>query len=609
MLIKTMKTKFVLVLLLVLVLVRDPARAQNLFVNVHNLSSQTAVNRRVTLTLLEAGPVTAGPWLIAGDSVSQSTDTNGFTTFSNVLAGGYRLDIAGNPSRSFPLGMPSTNNTQNASALIGATNTLPLYYSVDQLAALGVPPFANAFYLTNFQNGVVLSGAFIGDGSQLTNGPYASSNYVNQFAANATNQANLKIASNAGSGTNNNLQTPTVSFPATADTIAFTNYQGIGSPGDVWDLAILIGAYGGGLATNQAIQFNGPGGSYWSIAYQGNHNGLTDPELVLSGVGSIAIKPNFTGSIISNAYVNTRGLQFAGAHTDFRAPFTLGADHATPGGANQPGNNKNLGWSVPIRFQASYFNASSQDIFPGFQLWMLDTNGGGAIELFDNITDAIPFPYTNWANAFTTPTVQFRVGGTTNTGRGFDVPNGTVNLTNLGATGIGTTIYETASNHIWQFGASGLNAVAIQNFGTFVQLIVGSSSGGVNAGQKFYDTAGNTFGTIDSGDGIGLIAGQGVRFDCGMRVGDGQFVLYNGNGLEVAGNALVTGSLTMGTVGGAANGSYSAITNNGIVWYALSTNVAGKPLFIGPPGSICTETNGSRWTATNSAGTLTWVQF
>jgi len=120
----------------------------NLFVDLHNFTSSAVVSRRVTLTLLEAGPVTAGPWLIAGDSLAQFTDTNGCTTFTNVLEGGYRLDIAGTPSRSFPFGFPSNpasnGVTLNVASLIGATNTLPLYYSVDQLAALGVPPFPPA---------------------------------------------------------------------------------------------------------------------------------------------------------------------------------------------------------------------------------------------------------------------------------------------------------------------------------------------------------------------------------------------------------------------------------------------------------------------------------
>lgn len=124
-------------ILLFILFLSCPVRAGNLLVNAHNFVSQGTVNRRITLTLLDPGATTAGPWLIAGDSVAQFTDTNGITTFTNVLAGGYRLDIGGAPSRSFPFGMPDTNGvTLNVTALIGATNTSPYFYTAAQIDAL-----------------------------------------------------------------------------------------------------------------------------------------------------------------------------------------------------------------------------------------------------------------------------------------------------------------------------------------------------------------------------------------------------------------------------------------------------------------------------------------
>jgi hypothetical protein len=125
------------------------AEAGNLLVDVHSFTSANIVNRRVTLTLLDPGPVSAGPWLIAGDSVAQFTDTNGTTIFTNVLAGGYRLDIAGTPSRSFPFGMPDTNTvpngvTTNVVGLIGATNTMPWFYTAAQLDAILATNYATA---------------------------------------------------------------------------------------------------------------------------------------------------------------------------------------------------------------------------------------------------------------------------------------------------------------------------------------------------------------------------------------------------------------------------------------------------------------------------------
>jgi len=148
---KTIKTlfKFALISVISVFPFRFPASAGNLLVDVHNFTSANIVNRRVTLTLLDPGPVTAGPWLLAGDSVAQFTDTNGTAIFTNVLAGGYRLDIAGTPSRSFPFGMPDTNTvpngvTTNVVGLIGATNTMPWFYTAAQLDAILATNYATA---------------------------------------------------------------------------------------------------------------------------------------------------------------------------------------------------------------------------------------------------------------------------------------------------------------------------------------------------------------------------------------------------------------------------------------------------------------------------------
>lgn len=109
------------------------ARATDLLVDVHSFVSSHVVGRRVQLTLLDPGPVTAGPWFLAGDAVSLYTGTNGQVLFTNVLNGGYRLDIFGTPGRSYPLGVPDTNAQINAVALVGATNTLPYFYTALQI--------------------------------------------------------------------------------------------------------------------------------------------------------------------------------------------------------------------------------------------------------------------------------------------------------------------------------------------------------------------------------------------------------------------------------------------------------------------------------------------
>lgn len=128
-----MKTEKILLGLLGLICPIAGAEAGTLKVQVRNIVSQQISGRRVTVTLIEAGPVTAGPWALVGDSVPQFTTTNSEVYFSNMLSGAYRLDLAGNPSRSFPFGMPDTNGVVDFSSLVGATNVQPLYYTASQI--------------------------------------------------------------------------------------------------------------------------------------------------------------------------------------------------------------------------------------------------------------------------------------------------------------------------------------------------------------------------------------------------------------------------------------------------------------------------------------------
>lgn len=112
------------------------AVAGNLEVRVYNIVSQQVKNRKVTLTLLDPGPVTAGNWVLAGDSYTLTTGTNGIVTFTNVLEGSYRLDVLGTPGRSYPFGMPSTNGTVLFPEMLGSTNATPVFYTANQVDAL-----------------------------------------------------------------------------------------------------------------------------------------------------------------------------------------------------------------------------------------------------------------------------------------------------------------------------------------------------------------------------------------------------------------------------------------------------------------------------------------
>lgn len=117
-----------------------PARAANVMVNVRDITSGTPVGRPVTVTLVvPQGPVVAGPWVIAGDSVTLRTDTTGSCIFSNMLMiGEYRCDIAGNPGRSFPFSMvaATTNGTYNITQLMGTNSPVEVFYDSAQVDAL-----------------------------------------------------------------------------------------------------------------------------------------------------------------------------------------------------------------------------------------------------------------------------------------------------------------------------------------------------------------------------------------------------------------------------------------------------------------------------------------
>ena len=170
-----------LILILILISIAPATRGGDLLVDAHYANSVTVTNRRVALKLQQPGAVVAGPWLVAGDYVVQYTDTNGITVFSNVLAGGYSLTIYGSPERSFAFGMPDTNGTVSAAALIGNTNTTPVYYTASQvdllLAALEVGglafvPQLGSANLTNWSTLTTnVLGSLVGSSpNALTNG-------------------------------------------------------------------------------------------------------------------------------------------------------------------------------------------------------------------------------------------------------------------------------------------------------------------------------------------------------------------------------------------------------------------------------------------------------
>jgi hypothetical protein len=142
------------VLIALLTLVLD-AKATDVQVQAHNFASGSLAGRPVTVTLtVPQGAAVAGPWIIAGDTVTLFTGVDGTCVFSNILMiGEYRLDLHGNPSRSFPFNVPTTNGFYNVVQLLG-TNVAPeMFYDTVQIDSF----FANGKGGGNATNAIALN--------------------------------------------------------------------------------------------------------------------------------------------------------------------------------------------------------------------------------------------------------------------------------------------------------------------------------------------------------------------------------------------------------------------------------------------------------------------
>lgn len=175
--------------------------AVNVIVYPHDVTSGSPANRNVTVTLTgPAGQATSGAWIFTGDSRTLNTGTGGSVTFSNLLAiGQYRLDISGNPPRSFPFSISQTNGTYNVVNLLGTNNSVPVFYDsgqVDFLIATALN--SNSNYINQVITNTVanelsvsnnLSGTFTG----LLNAtaPDATNAVASGMATNAVNATNL----------------------------------------------------------------------------------------------------------------------------------------------------------------------------------------------------------------------------------------------------------------------------------------------------------------------------------------------------------------------------------------------------------------------------------
>jgi hypothetical protein len=105
------------VALLFLLLLTSSAPAAHVQVAVQDFTSGSVTNRRVTMTPL-AYPTPTPGWVVNMEPKVAFTGTDGCLTYSNLLAGTYRLSISGTPVTSFQITVPDTNTLMTAASLL-----------------------------------------------------------------------------------------------------------------------------------------------------------------------------------------------------------------------------------------------------------------------------------------------------------------------------------------------------------------------------------------------------------------------------------------------------------------------------------------------------------
>lgn len=234
-------------------------------VNVHDFTGVPANNRRVTVTLVQPGPVALGNWVFTGDSVAKFTGTDGIATFTNLLTlGSYRFDIAGAPSRSYLFCVSSTNGTYNVVNLLGdcTTNSVVAYYTADQIDAM-----------TNFNtaglNGKVAKAGDIMSGPLTNNvgyygngGPLTNLNGTNIVAgtinSNKFDQETLTLIAQGGSGgTIAAVRTNGVNVGTSVATLNLVPTTSLTLTGGVVGSTVTIGIPTASAGGGTGIQTNG----------------------------------------------------------------------------------------------------------------------------------------------------------------------------------------------------------------------------------------------------------------------------------------------------------------------------------------------------------------
>jgi hypothetical protein len=312
-----MKTR--LLFLIALLLACLPAEPVTVFVPVRDFTSGPVVNRNVTVTLTRPnGPAVAGPWLLPGDTVTKFTDSNGTAYFSNMLAvGEYRVDIGGNPSRSFPFSLDSSAtgivSLVNIINLFGTNVSVQKFYNSDQIDSFfslyadtnGMPSNMVAQVVYQLTPGITYTSA-AASARIATNIPDGGTVGTMEVKTNVDGTTYFRINGHtivAYDGTNWNA-----TFPRNVTAAKYygdgSNLTGVGGTnggnGNVID---------GGYVGTMLVKTNADGSTYLTIAghtivfYDGTNWGVTFPRTVkafdFEGDGSKLTGINNIGSAVT----------------------------------------------------------------------------------------------------------------------------------------------------------------------------------------------------------------------------------------------------------------------------------------------------------------------
>jgi hypothetical protein len=314
--------------------------------------------------------------------------------------------VFGGPPRWLEIGVRTNGSAAPYTVLAPRQPITTTPYAVFSFGA------ATAGVASNLAAGTVFDGASIAAGTITSNQLDAATWSL------ATNQAGIPALN--GAATNTIIQNPIFTAKSASSSIIASNDSG-GDMMWIWTPAANT--------DNQGLLWSDVGGGVGGIYFNSPHGAVngSDPEIIVESSGSIALKPSIISSGIGGVYPQYRGLQIGGP-SDFRAWMYLNSDHAVNGGfgtinsVNSTGASNTLGWSTPLEFLANYgvgaIGGASANLQPAFQLRMTDTNGNGALQLFDNFPNSLNASNTDWSIVGTQPRAQFRVG---NTNVGFDV--------------------------------------------------------------------------------------------------------------------------------------------------------------------------------------------